>query len=336
MKKYRILLHLLLFVGQNCNPNSYFSQEEYEHFMNLINNIEPQIYIQLRMCEKEFDRPCIEKGTDSTPKIGTVILGDNVTKEHPIIVLPPKILSALKRFEKNIFKNVIDKYKTMLPITQKARNIILSIIDDIAPNLYQEIIQKDPTGEHHIKQDNAGFASYVSKEDGLPIIFVDQYSLHKYSPAAVKASIAHELGHYVSRHLIQHKDPTHSTLFQASSTSENVKNARNEFKRAYIRVQENEADRRMVLDFAISIDDALANARALQEKADELPKKGPNKMTFQTTHPLWADRINHLESLRSEVELKKSHGLGKTIFDWKKLAQEHLDEGIIEQYIDVY
>ncbi len=125
----------------------------------------------------------------------------------------------------------------------------------------------------------------------------------------LKASVAHELGHYVSGHILPFVHNTRQIILE---------NAR-------IRVQEYEADRVAVLNFDIPIEIMLNTADALLRSSSELKLKDANRRrkTFTKTHPFWTDRLEHFKSLQREVELKKIHGQGRTIFDWHRLAQEH-------------
>lgn len=96
------------------------------------------------------------------------------------------------------------------------------------------------------------------------------------------------------------------------------------FNLAQARAREYEADRMAIIDFGITIDDAIAAAKRLLELVKEHEIEMPKKETFKTSQPLWKDRIEHLESLRPEVELNKACKVQRKPVEWKKLAQEYL------------
>lgn len=312
------------------NPKEFdyaFPREEYEHYMKLIQEIDPKAYKRLRICESELGVPCIDKAVDIEP---LVELGNEETQGHPIIVIK-SMKEHDEQYQKDILKIYLAWYnnlESIHPITQEERNTILDLIKTVAPELYVTMIQSDPEGRNHIFRNyGIGFTSSVSYNDGLPIINVDQYSLTKYPRKFLEASIAHELGHYVSGHFFDQTEATHKFLLPETEHSQNDKpDAKEIFNLAKNRVEEFEADKSEVLDFDIDIDTSIASAQTLQKEVEEFQLKEPTKETFKRTHPLWADRIKYYESLRKEAELKKVHGQGKTKFDWEKLAQEYLNE----------
>lgn len=302
-----------------------FPKEEYEYYMKLIKEIDPKAYQRLRTCENELGGPCIDEAVDIDP---TIEPGSEETKGYPIIVLKSIKNDYDEQYRKAILKGYIDWYNTMeniTPITQEERKTVLDLIKTVAPELHKEIIKVDPRGENHIERNETnGFANSVSFDDGLPVIYVAQDSL-QYPKKILEASIGHELGHYVSGQFFKHPEPTHAFLFpdQESFATKGLA-AKETFNLAQQRVREFEADRSEIMDFNIDIDTAIEQAKILQAKVEELQLKEPGKQTFKKTHPLWSDRIKHFESLRREVELKKAQGKeGKTVFDWKKLAQDY-------------
>lgn len=339
----RLKLHVLLLITTLSSyllhgaAQSYdlFAQAEYDHYMQLIKSIDPITYGQLVRCEKELGQPCIRNAVDAT---SIVQPGNARSKEHPIIFME-SIQHHPEPYQKAMLTYYLDWYKNIkqtLPITKSEQKTILKIINDIAPTLYEEIIKVDPTGQHHIKRNyHKGFSATASVIDGLPVISVHQDSTLDYSNKELRAILAHELSHYILKHPFKSDAPIHTYLFNKNTPVKQFAAGKQVagqlqptkcFARSEERIEEYEADRSEVLDFGIDIDTAIKVAKKLQQQELELSLAEPHKETFKSTHPLWADRINHFESLRSEVELKKAHDQGKTHIDWKKLAQEYLDE----------
>lgn len=313
VSKYNVLLCaagiLISYSSHSADTNTNnFPQDEYEYYMRLIKSLNFSAYNGLLECHKDIELPCIEK---STTNQATVI----PDSQYPIIVLP-SILHRSDQEQISLLQDLINKYnkiKNTLPITKTERKIILTLINHIAPELYTAIKQTDPTGEYHIGRNyyNNGFACAVSSRDGLPTILVDQESILLFNKEELLASIAHELGHYVTGEFFHHPESSHN--FQPTQ----------KFTLAQQRAWEHAADRSEILDFDIPIQDAIKNAQSLQEFGQPEPL-GPNQKTFTLTHPLWVDRIKHFESLYPEVVLKKAHGKGRTVFDWQTLADEYL------------
>lgn len=301
-----------------------FPKEEYEHYMKLIKEIDPKAYQRLRTCENALGAPCIDEAVDIDPIIE---YGSEETKGYPIMVLKSMKDDPDEQYQKNMLKIYLDWYMTvenMTPITQKERDIVLDLIKTVAPTLHEMMVKMDPTGEQHIERYKGnGFASLASLDDGFPIILVGQDSLNE-PRNLLEASIAHELGHYVSRHFFEYPEPTHAFLLTDETSTAKGLPAKETFNLARRRIEEFEADSSEIMDFNIDIDTAIKQAKILQAKAEELQLKEPGKKTFKSTHPLWSNRIKHFESLRKEVELKKAQGKErKTVFDWKKLAQDY-------------
>ena len=73
-----------------------------------------------------------------------------------------------------------------------------------------------------------------------------------------------------------------------------------------------------VIDFGIPIDDAICHLEKSIKNEDR------SETTFQRTHPFCADRIKNLDSLRSEVELRKAQKKHRKKIDYKALAAEYL------------
>lgn len=298
--------------------SNYFSQEEYNHYMHLIKLLNVGTYNKLKSCESALGHPCIEKSKASIPSV-------EPDPEYPIISLP-SIKHISEKDQMYILRNVINEYnriKNILHITKTEQKTILKGIKKIAPELYAAIVKRDPTGQHHVKRSyDSEFALGISKDDGLPVILIDQDILQFFEDKKLEnekledkemllAAIAHELGHYVSEDFLINDQSSHT--FKPTK----------QFAHAYTRTQEYEADKSEVLDFGIDIESAIALAQVLQDKQQEPSLKQPSRKTFKRTHPFWYDRIAHLESLRPEVELKRLHGKKRTVFDWEALADKY-------------
>lgn len=309
---------LSLIGAASDTPAHLFAPDEYEHYMQLIKEVSPKVHMQLRNCANELGEPCVEKSENST---SYVVPGTSLSNGHPLIIFA-SIRNKSVQAQKKIISLLVAQYtkiKDTLPITKTETKDILNIIKEIAPELYSKLSNLNEEVIHpytqkkltHTVQDhirryyNNGFAINVCPFDGLPIIWVDQDSFidNPDPEEQFKAAIAHELGHYVSKHLIE-------------SDQTRLK----QFEKAYLRTHEYEADRSMVLDFDIPINIAIENAQTLQQQDND------DIQTITSTHPLWVDRIKHIESLQAEVELKKAHSRGKTHFNWQTLADEYLQE----------
>lgn len=286
----------------------FFSPDEYNFIMQLIEEIDPQIHALLLECSAGIGEPCIQKTYYSA---GFIKNFDDATRQNPILLLSHTFLKHSKEEQKKILKHYLKEYPYKAPIEYAEQIILLKAIEAVAPELYNIIIAKDPSGKDHIKRfyEDYNLAVNISPHDGLPVIYVGaRFWERLLSFDQIKASIAHELGHYVSGHILPF----------IHNTTKILVNAR-------MRVQEYEADRAQVLDFDIPIEIALNTANTLLHSSPELKLTDADRRrkTFTKTHPFWTDRLEHFASLQREVELKKIHGQGRTIFDWQTLAQKH-------------
>lgn len=322
---------------EEASTHHLFSTKEYEHYMQLINEIDPEAYQRLRVCENNLGEPCIRKAVYIEPSI---FPGSDETQGHPTMYLE-SINDLHEDDQKYYLKFFIDLYnecKDVPALEQEERMQVLQLINSLDSALYKAIIKRDPEGIQHIQRlDDFLAANAASDKDGLPIILISSGTLKKYAEhkGLVRAMIAHELGHYVAGHFFEKKEPKHRDLFLSADLNKEIAfnkegkkvsgqlMPRTTFYGTYERIKEHEADRIAVLDFDIPPSDAIKAARVLQGVDKEQDIKDPHKMTFRTDHPLWADRIKHFKSLRPEVELKKLHNKGKTVFDWESLAQEY-------------
>ena len=210
------------------------------------------------------------------------------------------------------------------------RLYILEIINSLAPELYNEIIKIDPMGRQHIiNQDKGGIYIRASSQDYLPVLFINQKLIVHMPRKAQRALIAHELAHYALSHDRERDEInlTHRKLFPGAckdyfchTTIKGRKvqisgsfHADEVFQYSSFRVREYEADRYAVLQLEIPYKDLV---RAL-----ELTKYRLSQHIFRSTHPSCEQRIEHLESLRPEVELQKAHGQESAPINWKALVE---------------
>ena len=211
-------------------------------------------------------------------------------------------------------------------LTQTEKMKIMEIIESLDYTLYQELVAVDPMGVEHIQADKErGAAVMPSIEDGLPIFAVSARAL-KLPARELRFILAHELGHYVLRHYIQdfeynvcHRALTKQPKLPGKLSFEDA------FHYAYDRTVEDEADRFAIIEFRINVDDAIALAERWRLEVQEDELRNPEKKTFQRGHPLWATRIQHLNALRGEVELRRAKNLLPTPINWKALAKENLE-----------
>ena len=155
-------------------------------------------------------------------------------------------------------------------LPESDRKLVLSIINDLAPSLYETIIKFDPTGIDHIKEHEDKYNASVnySLDDGLPIIYIGSEEI-KLPILELHRLIGHELGHYVLNHI--KKKPTLShKLLQKEVSGEEFKKGKKvagqlpfekTFERAFSRIQEYEADRFAVIELGVPIDSAIAASK---------------------------------------------------------------------------
>lgn len=277
-----------------------FAQEEYEKYMHLIEQLDLRAYQRLQVCQNLLGRPCILRRNRNDKRF--IEPPSSKTKGYPIILLPAHITRSLAGVQEEILKRHIQKYNehpTIAPITHKERQQVFDLIASIAPDLYKEMIAADPNGTQHIfRSYTSPLSVQVNINTGLPAIFVDQYILQKYPVAYLQAGLAHELGHYKLKHLLEDISPGKTQLGHMLA-------------RAKQRTLEYEADRSEVLDFGIDIQIAKDALEAL-----EVQESGSS---LKSTHPFVPDRIRQFDALYREIPLKKD----SRKIDWKTLADEY-------------
>ncbi len=307
----------------------FFPQHEYEHYMRLIAEIDPHVHNQLNMCHKELGSPCVEKD-EANARIEPAT---EDTLGYPVIFLS-SMMDKPEHEQREILSFYVNKYRFLdSHLNQEERSYVLELIKSIDPMLYEAIVESDPSGIHHLFWTDGGLASTFSEMDGLPVILVDRYILNLLNPYEQRCFIAHELGHYVLKHLQGPQTPSHDYFFERSADDDTPfakgkkvsgqLSAYQTFKFAAERILEHEADRSAIMDFGIDIDIALSAARKIRDGTERFEH---TRETFKRTHPLWDDRIKHIESLRPEVELRIAKQQQPVRFNWKQLAKEYMQE----------
>jgi hypothetical protein len=305
-----------------------FSKDEYEHYMKLIKEIDTKAYNRLRECEKVLGCQCIEKAVDIDPMVDE---GNDETEGYPIMVIESMIHWKNVR---DMLKIYVDWYNSMrvpAPISPQEQAAVMNVIKSLTPALYAAITEVDPAGSMHIKRHYGTGASVIPSEfDGLPLIRIDEDFI-KEPFNEQRFSIGHELGHYVIGHFAEAYQLSHPTFgSKQHGISEEFKKGKkvsgqlpfeSTFEKAYQRTKEDEADRFAILELEVNINDGISLAKRLLEKAKEHEIVSPEKETFITTHPLWINRIKHLEELRREVEIRGNRK--PATIDWKKLAEHY-------------
>lgn len=304
----------------------YFPTQEYEHYMQLIKELDEESYNELQACQKINKTPCIDKLISIE-----FLVEPSSPKTHGYPFLAFKSLKNVPREkQKELLKKYIEKYHEELPLQTEERKKVISIIKSIAPELYEEIEKIDAGGSNHIKRSHYGTESSVSSLDGLPKIYVDHFTA-QLPFNELKSTIAHELAHYVlehfntenlvSHHLLSHQEEKSTRHFRKGKKISGLLPLKETFQNAYQRTKEDEADRFAILEFGVNIDDAISNAKKKAKRAYEEFYVHPEKETFKSTHKFWKDRIQHLEYLRREVEIRKNRKSAP--INWQELAKHY-------------
>lgn len=323
-----------VFCGENSQGKD--SKEEYEYYMGLAQEVNPEAYEKLRECEAITGQHCLK-----IDKISSIKDGSERTHGYPTIIFKPWKDSDDREFQKTILNIWLKNYNVIPQITPEERQKIIELIKSIDPTLYEAITAVDPMGIDHIKTSYCGGPTIIpSFTDGLPTISIDHITA-KFPDNELRMTLGHELGHYVLGHFFEKEHQfSHCTLGTKESISGEFKKDKRvqeqllfdkTFENAYERIREQEADASAVLDFGISVDDAIAEYRRFSLLKNEEKLSRPERETFKRTHPLWKARIKHLEELRHEVEIRTLRGEELPHFNWKKLAHDYL-----EKYKDKY
>ena len=320
-----------------------FPREEYEQYMKIIKELDPEVHDTLQKCEKALGDPCIEPA--EAGEWDEVIPKSEDTKGFPIMVIgskkdfPKDAQKTLLQWPVTWYKNEMNR-EMPSPMIAEKREKVLQIIKAVDATLYNAIVKVDPTGEAHFMQDpDLGNAASVSTSavDGLPEFYIGP-EFFDVPWNETLFIIAHEMSHYALGHFFEEYQLRHRDLTQ-DATLRHIKGKQvggnlpfqATFEKSRQRIKENECDRMAVIDFGINLDDAIARAKRGVKDQKEYELKAPQKEAFQRTHSLWLDRVKYLESLRNEVELNKVRGRQRTQVDWEKLAQKYLKKHV-KQY----
>jgi hypothetical protein len=248
--------------------NKNFPKEEYEQYMELIGELDPDMHLTLKQCELDLGGTCIDRALAGEKD--RVVFGTEETDGYPILVMHSimdRSLDAQKKHLKMLMGYYNKHIKNMVhPMATKERQKLLHGLKAIDLALYDAIIKVDPTGENHIKRSyDGGSWTSVSTDDGLPLFHFDP-SLVNDPYGEMLFVLAHELSHYILGHFYEDYTIVHRELSKEDAPQEfKIKGKKvagklpfkETFKKSRDRVEETEADRMAVIDFGINIDDAL-------------------------------------------------------------------------------
>ena len=248
-----------------------FREEEYEHYMKLIQEIDPAVHATLEKCEAALGAPCIEEAVDIPDMIDD---GSDETQGYPIMVIKSwqKEFPGNETAQKELLAYPVKWYKekasmVVSPITYEERQKFLQGIKAVDPTAYDAIVKVDPTGENHIKRhygvggNNASMLP--SPIDGLPEFHIDAtIILNPWNEMLF--TVAHELSHYVLGHFFEAYQLSHRVLGTEKEGAQSFGKKgqkisgqlpfKQTFENARQRVKENECDRMAIIDFGINID----------------------------------------------------------------------------------
>lgn len=219
-----------------------------------------------------------------------------------------------------------------------ARKHFLEIINSLAPELYEKIIKVEPTGLYHFDKYTGCAGIFFSEEDGLPFLCINYKKVMTMPIKIQRAIIAHELGHYALGHQLEKSaiKLKHSHLFKDSFYDKSLTittrhkkirvtadfSPHESFQNAASRVREYEADRFAVLQFGIPIDDCVEEIELLKKLSQShlwfFQKETPYH-AFESSHPLFKQRIEHIRSLGPEVTL----GYKSALINWNDIIEEY-------------
>jgi hypothetical protein len=305
-----------------------FPKDGSDYWMRLIQEVSPKVYKELKECEEVSGKSCLEIGMQG----GIEIKPGKKTNGYPIMVIDPIIQfqyrgSNLKDYLKSHINDINDYSDYIL--SKNERMFVLDIIKSFAPQLYEEIVAIDPNGYDHIARDSdpLNAEASLSIPDGFPLIRIGSGIIGLPIKWA-RFIIAHELGHYALEHLsgwsIKHPalQKPGTLEFKKGKKVSGQLPLKESFQHAYTRILEFEADRFAVMELGVSIDDAIAwrKERALTTLEPESPI---SRETFKRAHPLSHARIDQLEGLRREVELRKAQNRQPKPINWKELAERY-------------
>lgn len=157
---------------------------------------------------------------------------------------------------------------------------------------------------------------------GLPILILGPifFDLPKNERRFV---IAHELGHFALGHTTKSADPVNEKIFPKNSEGEKSKE---KVKLARSRVDELEADRFAIINLGVNYQDALAWMNQTFMKDEEIYRDYPNffkrRNTFESSHPLFPERIKQMEALGQDLRLGKLRLNLMTDVDWDNAIKQ--------------
>lgn len=330
---------ITLSADQPSSTRLYFPQEEYEHYMGIIKGIDRDLHTWLREYEEKFSQHGFSEG-----KINFIKAQPD---GYPHVTIP-SVFKGDEATKKDFFTLFSNGYRTLIFLKQnslslKKRLQILQIIQSISPSLYKQLIAIDPQGNTYIKETKSGSNNAfvcASSSNGLPIITLGTKTLNL-PDNQLRFVIAHELSHYVLKHprsttTIAHPLLTDAAELQKITTQDKNLPFEKTFRFAQGRIREFEADRFAIMHFGCDIDAAISYFKKpvkwqiwkerLTSWFSKNSGRNPKNETFKSTHPLWQQRITHLESLRREVQWQKNRNEHPKEIDWESLRQHYLDD----------
>ncbi|MDP3788520.1 MAG: M48 family metalloprotease, partial [Candidatus Chromulinivorax sp.] len=305
---------------------------EHNQYINIHNKtygINLSLYSALQSTEQKTLQNSIIKGKNGTGF--QIITQHDDTGDHIFISLDDKTINKLladDQTTKDLIKTKYNQYHEEKLAAFRPK--ILSIIQELAPELHAKITMLDKDGSQHIVA--GGSLSVLSiTQDGLPIIYVPENFFNK-SIGSQKAGIAHEIGHYALEHQVIKKTTynehnlgdifneatSHKKIDKTTTITSNKKLApRETMTKAYSRTYEYEADRFAMVNMGVSYDDVQAMVKEMDDSTA--------CTTFETTHPLHKDRLKQFQAIASELELvKNSPSIKKPTIDWDEVQYDTL------------
>lgn len=294
--------------------SEYYTPQEYDYLMHIINQNLPDLYVELNSCGEILEKPClrqlqIEHGYKIEQK---------QENGQRVIYLPNMYADLLRN-------NKYYQLKTYLLVLliregfisrQDNKMLVLNIIKELAPPVYDMFLKTDERLEKHIiefyQRDNFAVSCGLS---GLPVLFYgsDFYLLPHNQQ---KAIVGHELGHYVLGHYNENKALNISFLHLTDKEIGPVMKSVNTFIASYTRVNELEADRFAVLNLGVPAEDMI-------DMLINLYTDTKNKhSSIGHDHPSIQSRVDQLEDLKRDLEQGR---IKRQAVDWEKAMLACLD-----------
>ncbi len=234
---------------------------------------------------------------------------------------------------------------------KQPHEIVLEIIQELAPELHAKIIALDPNGSKHFELTSSIVSSIAS--DGLPTFEVN-ITFMQLPKNQQKAIIAHELSHYILEHNITNsKNHDEIKNYITKSFKEKKETSSKLYpeialENAYIRTCEYEADRFATMNLKVPPQDLIDLLNSIRLEEDVLIyatksaryigsalgfqyKPNPNVQILNTdktlsrTHPITDDRIQQLRNIQKELDLPQTaYSHQPTSINWDQIQYDGL------------